>query len=773
MSYLVIVHVPYEVLTGSKDKLTEDKKPEKETKDEEKSNTAVGCDSDSKQLDTDSGKDDTEKTANLIDLTDITDVTLLAEKVLEEELVDEKALEKDKTEDENSVNTVDEEETEVTEIKDEAEQVEKMETPDECEVAAKVEEIQAEKEEIKEDISLHDEAPLTPLFQKIPIHERVEKVLTIMEVENVEKQIVGQGTFMRFSFVQEDSQRCEQILNKLRGIGVCLTAKTSISVFPSSLHETAKPDTESKASSQEASPAKSDENEEVEQKTSQFKKSVKSRLLVAQVVNSVTANAAFTFDYLLLLVLASLIACLGLAENSSVVLVASMLISPLMGPILAATFGQVIRKHDMRDLGLKSEIIGLAICLLVGFLFGLICGGVGLHGAIWGSTDSWPTIEMKSRGMLRSLWVGVLIALPSGAGVAISVLGGNAGSLVGVAISASLLPPACNAGMLWAYSLLAAIKPPEVEEISSYTQDPLTTTLSSTTYSVNVSGSSNTTAFMPGTTTVLPQLTAGNCPPLVNNKYTEVYFCNAAHEAAILGLVSLLLTLMNIFCIIAMGILVLKIKEVAPRSAGSDTFWREDVQVARGYYSTAKGERSKSLGKTFLEEYKRLQAQTRKIQMDKKDSDISEDSLDDDFATIEVHELLQEVHMKVAEELDNEYNQAAMHITNRLSRKPEVYLADHSIRDKEFQRVYNTVHNIQSSPHADLVEHRNTLKRRKAPSMYIHSSALLGMTDTEVVNPRQSRSNLGLSKPGSKLFGRRKQKVKFQVTKVEEEQELV
>lgn len=49
------------------------------------------------------------------------------------------------------------------------------------------------------------------------------------------------------------------------------------------------------------------------------------------------------------------------------------------------------------------------------------------------------------RGMLRSLWVGVLIAIPSGAGVALSVLGGNAGSLVGVAISASLLPPACNA----------------------------------------------------------------------------------------------------------------------------------------------------------------------------------------------------------------------------------------------------------------------------------------------------------------------------------------
>ena len=50
-----------------------------------------------------------------------------------------------------------------------------------------------------------------------------------------------------------------------------------------------------------------------------------------------------------------------------------------------------------------------------------------------------------NRGIPRSLWVGLLIALPSGAGAALSVLGGNQGSLVGVAISASLLPPAVNA----------------------------------------------------------------------------------------------------------------------------------------------------------------------------------------------------------------------------------------------------------------------------------------------------------------------------------------
>ena len=64
---------------------------------------------------------------------------------------------------------------------------------------------------------------------------------------------------------------------------------------------------------------------------------------------------------------------------------------------------------------------------------------------------------MLSRGELRSLWVGVLIATPSGAGVALSVLGGNAGSLVGVAISASLLPPAVNCGLFWAMSIVIAL----------------------------------------------------------------------------------------------------------------------------------------------------------------------------------------------------------------------------------------------------------------------------------------------------------------------------
>lgn len=45
----------------------------------------------------------------------------------------------------------------------------------------------------------------------------------------------------------------------------------------------------------------------------------------------------------------------------------------------------------------------------------------------WGNSTSFPTLEMKSRGDIKRLWVGVLIVLSSGTGVALSLLGGDTG----------------------------------------------------------------------------------------------------------------------------------------------------------------------------------------------------------------------------------------------------------------------------------------------------------------------------------------------------------
>lgn len=68
-----------------------------------------------------------------------------------------------------------------------------------------------------------------------------------------------------------------------------------------------------------------------------------------------------------------MIAAMGLVSNSSVAVVASMLVSPLMGPILGIAFGSIrsFRSlaasvvHDYRLLkkSIISEIIGIGVCV--------------------------------------------------------------------------------------------------------------------------------------------------------------------------------------------------------------------------------------------------------------------------------------------------------------------------------------------------------------------------------------------------------------------------
>ena len=43
-----------------------------------------------------------------------------------------------------------------------------------------------------------------------------------------------------------------------------------------------------------------------------------------------------------------------------------MLISPLMGPILAGIFGAVVGDSKLRNLGVVNELISLVICVLSG-----------------------------------------------------------------------------------------------------------------------------------------------------------------------------------------------------------------------------------------------------------------------------------------------------------------------------------------------------------------------------------------------------------------------
>ncbi|XP_058980251.1 uncharacterized protein LOC101897717 isoform X3 [Musca domestica] len=259
-----------------------------------------------------------------------------------------------------------------------------------------------------------------------------------------------------------------------------------------------------------------------------FMNSVRSRLNVTQIVRNVREDASITFDFVVLLISAAVLAAFGLIENSTIFLASSMLVSPLMGPIIATIFGTVIKDKSLFRLGMINELFGICTAVLVGFIFGIVvCTTDERYSIGEGLTD-----EILSRCELHSLIVGVFTAIPSGAAAAIGILGGNIGSLVGVAISASLLPPAVNSGLLWAIALI----------YKCYENDE----------------------------SKFPQV-------VKTTQYSE----NQANELAVLATISMCLTISNILCIYVMGILVLKLKEIAPVSGTNREFWKHDIKIAR------------------------------------------------------------------------------------------------------------------------------------------------------------------------------------------------
>ncbi|XP_053606842.1 uncharacterized protein LOC128673191 [Plodia interpunctella] len=347
-----------------------------------------------------------------------------------------------------------------------------------------------------------------------PLETILSEIIESLNIFNATWNATRDNHFWKVMFSLESGNLCEELLQVLRTFGIGSRHQSSVSVIPCSLYYKSSPND---------SQTEKEKIWESETHTgwTRFMSSVRARTNLAQVLHQVRADAALTFDWIFLLVVAAFVAAIGLVENSTVVLVASMLISPLMGPITAGTLGTAVKDRSLQHMGFMHETLGLFLSLVIGFIFGLaICAVDERYGV-----GDWPTYEMMTRCEIRSLWVGVLIAIPSGAGVALAVLGDYTASLVGVAISASLLPPAVNAGLLWAMALVHLIY---ADDETRWTQVVTTANFSSD---------------------------------------------NAA-ELAVLGSISLCLTLINIVCIYVAGYVVYKVKEVYPLERRDISWWR-------------------------------------------------------------------------------------------------------------------------------------------------------------------------------------------------------
>ncbi|MEX2532029.1 MAG: TIGR00341 family protein [Gemmatimonadota bacterium] len=176
-----------------------------------------------------------------------------------------------------------------------------------------------------------------------------------------------------------------------------------------------------------------------------------SRVSVEELHAGVMDMSRLTPIYLALVVIATIVAAIGLRRDSPAIVIGSMVIAPLLGPSVALALATTLADWPLGRHALKANVSGFFLCLTLSFLIGL-------------AVPVDPSVgEIASRTFVGHSDVVLGLAV-GGAGV-LSVTTGVPTALVGVMVAVALLPPLVVAGLLagsgywagaWAAGLLIA-----------------------------------------------------------------------------------------------------------------------------------------------------------------------------------------------------------------------------------------------------------------------------------------------------------------------------
>lgn len=153
--------------------------------------------------------------------------------------------------------------------------------------------------------------------------------------------------------------------------------------------------------------------------------------------NEVEKNSHFDGNFVLLVVLSTLVAAIGMLQDNVAVIIGAMVIAPLLGPNLAFGLGTTLGDWDLMYKSALTILLGVIIAVSISY-------GIGLF---------WPeqpqSVELLSR--TEAGLDSVALALASGAAAALSLSTGLSSVLVGVMVAVALLPPASTVGIMLGY----------------------------------------------------------------------------------------------------------------------------------------------------------------------------------------------------------------------------------------------------------------------------------------------------------------------------------
>jgi uncharacterized hydrophobic protein (TIGR00271 family) len=166
-----------------------------------------------------------------------------------------------------------------------------------------------------------------------------------------------------------------------------------------------------------------------------------------QVESRTSEETEMSFSFLAFMVIATLIAGVGVLTDSTILIIGAMVVGPEFGPLAGICVAIVQRRRDLA----KRSVLALA----VGFPLGI--GIAYVAAEAWRALGIGPdTLADASQPLTNFIshpdWFSVIVAILAGVAGMISLTSAKSGALVGVLISVTTIPAAGNIAVATAYS---------------------------------------------------------------------------------------------------------------------------------------------------------------------------------------------------------------------------------------------------------------------------------------------------------------------------------
>lgn len=155
---------------------------------------------------------------------------------------------------------------------------------------------------------------------------------------------------------------------------------------------------------------------------------------LVQMRQDLMAESRPSFNYMILVITACLIATFGLLSNSTAVIIGAMLVAPIMLPLRGLAFGILENDQELSRSGIISIVVGTVVALILSITLGKI---VGIE-------DFGSEVLARTEPNLIDLGIAVVAGGLSGF---TKVEKGISDAVAGTAIAVALMPPLCVIGL--------------------------------------------------------------------------------------------------------------------------------------------------------------------------------------------------------------------------------------------------------------------------------------------------------------------------------------